>query len=135
MEIVKGVFFTYRTIVMCLIGNYSFCGSQVFRLHVCPTPRVHFTFVKKVVFGVSGAIALILCYMFLVFFRRGNMHMQNFDFAQDIFQKLEHQSISYQELHIVTSIFIKPKLLRMGSFGSLYKGILSDGTIVIVKVI
>eukprot|EP00253_Pinus_taeda_P029017 PITA_29017 len=62
------------------------------------------------------------------------MPMQNFDSSQAILQRLEHKRISYQELHIATNGFAETNLLGTGNFGSVYKGILSDGTLVAVKV-
>jgi len=61
--------------------------------------------------------------------------MQNFGFSQVIFQKLEHQRISYEELHMTTSRFIKSNSLGTESFGLVYKEILRDGALVGVKVL
>eukprot|EP01018_Ginkgo_biloba_P027490 Gb_23094 [translate_table: standard] len=47
----------------------------------------------------------------------------------------EHPKISYQEIVNATSGFNEANFIGAGSFGSVYKGILSDGTIVAVKVL
>ena len=62
------------------------------------------------------------------------MNIQNIDFSLAIFQKLEHPRISYQELHIETNGFSEANLLGTGSFGSVCKAILSDDTLVAIKV-
>eukprot|EP00253_Pinus_taeda_P015029 PITA_15029 len=140
-EIPEGGFFANRIIVMSLIGNPGLCGPQVFQLPACQTPRHHFALVKRLILPVSGVVAFILCCLLLGFLwkRKGflwnrNMLGQNFDSSQAILQRLEHKRISYQELHIATNGFAEANLLGTGNFGSVYKGILIDGTLVAVKV-
>eukprot|EP00253_Pinus_taeda_P014467 PITA_14467 len=140
-EIPEGGFFANRTIVMSLIGNPGLCGPQVFQLPACQTPRHHFALVKRLILPVSGVAAFILCCLLLGFLwkRKGflwnrNMLGQNFDSSQAILQRLEHKRISYQELHIATNGFAEANLLGTGNFGSVYKGILIDGTLVAIKV-
>eukprot|EP00253_Pinus_taeda_P012879 PITA_12879 len=140
-EIPEGGFFANRTIVMSLIGNPGLCGPQVFQLLACQTPRHHFALVKRLILPVSGVAAFILCCLLFGFLckRKGflwnrNMLVQNFDSSQAILQRLEHKRISYQELHIATNGFAEANLLGTGNFGSVYKGILIDGTLVAVKV-
>jgi len=60
--------------------------------------------------------------------------MRNNYSSQAILQKLKHQNISYQELHIETNGFFETKLLGTRNFGLVYKGILNDGTLVAMKV-
>eukprot|EP00253_Pinus_taeda_P017531 PITA_17531 len=133
-EIPKAGFFANQTIIMSFIGNPGLCGPKVFMLPACPTSRSHFAVVKKILFPVSGAIVFILCCLLLGFLWRRNIHVQIFDSSESIFQRLEHKRISFQELHIATNGFSRSNLLGSSSFGSVYKGILSDGTIVAVKV-
>ena len=133
-EIPKEGFFGNKTIVMSLVGNPNLCGPQALQLPACQTPRGHFSFVKRVVLSASGAIVFILCFLLLGFCWKGNMHMQKFDSSQSIFQKLEHKRISYQELYVATNGFSKANLLGTWSFGLVYKGIMSDDTLVAIKV-
>ena len=118
---------------MSLVGNPNLCGPQALQLPECQTPTGHFSFVKRVVLSASGAIVFILCFLVLGFCWKGNMHMQKFDSSQSIFQKLEHKRISYQELHVATNGFSKANLLGTGSFGLVYKRIMSDDTLVAIK--
>eukprot|EP00253_Pinus_taeda_P007242 PITA_07242 len=140
-EIPEGGFFANRTVVMSLIGNPGLCGPQVFQLPACQTPRHHFALVKRLILPLSGVAAFILCCLLLGFLwkRKGsfwnrNMPVQNIDSSQAILQRLEHKRISYQELHIATNGFAEANLLGTGNFGSVYRGILIDGTLVAVKV-
>ncbi|KAH9288874.1 hypothetical protein KI387_032991, partial [Taxus chinensis] len=48
---------------------------------------------------------------------------------------LGHPRISYKELSIATNGFAKGNLLGVGSVGSVYKGVLDDGTLIAVKVL
>jgi Leucine-rich repeat (LRR) protein len=134
-EVPKGGFFANQSIVMSLNGNPDLCGPKVLWLSSCPTPRGHHTIVKRVLLLVSGAIAFLLSCFLLRFLWRGNMHIQHIDVSRAIFRKLEHRRISYQELHIATNGFTKANLLGTSSFGLVYKGILSDDTLVAVKVL
>eukprot|EP00253_Pinus_taeda_P025612 PITA_25612 len=134
-EIPKGGIFANQTSAIFLIGNLGLCGPHIFNLSACPTPRSHFPFVKRILLPIIGALVFILCCLLLVYFWKGNIHMENFNFSQAIFQKLVHQRISYQELHIATNGFSNANLLGKGNYGLVYKGILSDGSFVAVKVL
>ena len=64
--------------------------------------------------------------------RKNNVITHN---AIDVVLAVEHRLISYHELRYATNDFSEANILGVGSFGSVLKGILSEGTFVAVKVL
>ncbi|KAL7193774.1 hypothetical protein ACSBR2_025407 [Camellia fascicularis] len=64
--------------------------------------------------------------------RRKNVRSQH---SNDLFATIEQKKVSYQELQRATTDFCEANLLGKGSYGSVYKGVLSNGTIVAIKIL
>jgi LRR receptor-like serine/threonine-protein kinase FLS2 len=82
------------------------------------------------------AIALVVICLTLVYMLR--RHREGKLQVPSLFNTLpvlEHRMISYQELCQGTNNFCESNLLGAGGFGSVYKGVLLDGTIVAIKVL
>lgn len=131
-EVSKGEFSINQTI--SLTGNPGICGIQELSLHSCPASNSHVKVIKMVLLPILG-VGFLLCCLLLSFLWRGNLKIPNFSIPLAILQKVEHRRISYQELFQATNGFNEANLLGKGSFGSVYKGTLTDGTLLAVKVL
>ncbi|XP_027111968.2 uncharacterized protein [Coffea arabica] len=125
--------FTYES----FMSNDDLCGAQRFHVPPCPSPRIHKPSQKKVfhMLGIlSGIAATIIAAttaaILLLRCRRKDGISRNTDLLPMGLPKM----ISYYELVQATNGYDESNLLGKGSFGSVYKGILTDGTVVAVKV-
>jgi LRR receptor-like serine/threonine-protein kinase FLS2 len=119
------------------LGNKALCGNPIFGVLPCQSPGSKRLKVKQSLLKYFlPTIALIILCLALVYMlrRRRESNLQ----VPSLFNTLpafEHKMISYQELCQGTNNFCESNLLGTGGFGSVYKGVLFDGTIVAVKVL
>nr|XP_027114476.1 receptor kinase-like protein Xa21 isoform X1 [Coffea arabica] len=125
--------FTYES----FMSNDDLCGAQRFHVSPCHSPRIHKSSQKKVfhmlgiLSGIAATIiALTTAAILLLRCRRKDGISRNTDLLPMGLPKM----ISYYELVQATNGYDESNLLGKGSFGSVYKGILTDGTVVAVKV-
>ena len=119
------------------IGNEALCGNPIFGVPPCTSPSSHGSRVKKIllIYIVPVIASLIIFAALVTMLRRDrqcNMHISSLPLT---LPDVDHRMISYQELCRGTNNFCESNLLGTGGFGFVYKGILSDGTIVAVKVL
>ncbi|XP_027109463.1 uncharacterized protein [Coffea arabica] len=125
--------FTYES----FMSNDDLCGAQRFHVPPCGSPRIHKSSQKKVfhmlgiLSGIAATIiALTTAAILLLRCQRKDEASRNTDLLPMGLPKM----ISYYELVQATNGYDESNLLGKGSFGSVYKGILTDGTVVAVKV-
>eukprot|EP01018_Ginkgo_biloba_P028056 Gb_27308 [translate_table: standard] len=123
------------------LGNHGLCGSWL-RFPVCPTPtslkQTKHTLLKRVRIPVVCISSFILAGSLVVgfFWASSSRRRKLINLYKGLSLNLgEYPRISYQELVNATNGFNETNLLGVGSFGSVYKGILSDGTVAAVKVL
>jgi LRR receptor-like serine/threonine-protein kinase FLS2 len=119
------------------LGNKALCGNPIFGVLPCPNSGSKGSKVKQILLKYFlPTIALVILCLALVYMLR--RHQESNLQVPNLFNTLlvfKHRVISYQELCQGTNNFCESNLLGTGGFGSVYKGVLFDGTIVAIKVL
>ncbi|XP_065866573.1 putative receptor-like protein kinase At3g47110 [Euphorbia lathyris] len=79
---------------------------------------------------VAIVLAICIIVVYILFVRRRKSKIAQ----SSSLMKEQHQMVSYQELRQGTGNFDEKNLIGKGSFGSVYKGLLGDGSAVAIKV-
>ncbi|KAM4085426.1 hypothetical protein ACJW30_10G027000 [Castanea mollissima] len=131
-----GVFINFTA--KSFLGNEELCGNPIFGVSPCTSPissqrsRVKQLLLRYIV----PAIASIIIFAALVTMlrRHPKCKIQIPSFINTL-RAVDYRMISYHELCRGTNNFCESNLLGIGGFGSVYKGVLFDGTIVAIKVL
>ncbi|KAB1204892.1 hypothetical protein CJ030_MR7G015274 [Morella rubra] len=121
------------------LGNPALCGNQTIGIRPCPSPCPQRSRVKQIllkhILPIIAAIIILIALVYMWSRRgRGGSFMQ----VPSLFNAMptmDQRLITYRELCQGTNDFCESNLLGCGGFGSVYKGILSDGTVVVIKVL
>ncbi|XP_015898342.3 probable LRR receptor-like serine/threonine-protein kinase At3g47570 [Ziziphus jujuba] len=119
------------------MGNHDLCGNSKLKLPPCPnathpkSKKVTF-WLKYVLSPIAALIVGVLLLILYVKFWRKSKNLPVSSIDESI--KLGHKYISYYELLGATNDLSEANLLGIGSFDSVYKGTMTDGEIVAVKV-
>ncbi|KAK4717727.1 hypothetical protein R3W88_016065 [Solanum pinnatisectum] len=117
------------------MSNDALCGDSRFNIKLCLTKSEKKSRRKKVLIGlyvllgIGSLLALAVGYVVL----RSRKTKKNAS-QEDVTLVKGHGRISYYELEQATEGFNESNLLGNGSFRTVYKGILKDGTLLAAKV-
>ncbi|XP_027155139.1 LRR receptor-like serine/threonine-protein kinase FLS2 [Coffea eugenioides] len=118
--------FTYESFMY----NDELCGAQRFHVPPCWGHKKVFHMLGIILSITAAVIAVATVAILLLRCQRKNEVSRN----ADLLPMGLARRISYYELVQATNDYDESNLLGKGSFGSVYKGTLTDGTVVAVKV-
>ncbi|KAK2967077.1 hypothetical protein RJ640_014016, partial [Escallonia rubra] len=114
-------------------SNEALCGLTQFGVPQCRAAYPSRTTQKVVIISILSAISLTILVMVVFYVLIRCRKGKSVPTEKDV-QPLVHQRITYQELFKATNGFAESNLIGSGSFGSVFKGVLSGGMVVAVKV-
>ncbi|PHU16733.1 hypothetical protein BC332_12428 [Capsicum chinense] len=119
------------------LGNKGLCGMHKLNVPACPITnpgkqsKSKELVLKIVIPVVTSSFLILLLVSIWVMKRKKKGKSKDVEKVWEI----TYQLISYHEIQLATSNFDGSNLIGVGSFGSVYKGTLSSGTVVAIKVL
>ncbi|CAK9144281.1 unnamed protein product [Ilex paraguariensis] len=118
------------------LPNEDLCGPPRLLVPLCKSSSLKRSKKKRILLAayISLAVGSTILALALIFFLIKQKRRSHVPHENDLLPAITHGRISYYELRRATHEFSEINLLGKGGFGSVYKGILTDGTHLAVKV-
>ncbi|XP_059666249.1 probable LRR receptor-like serine/threonine-protein kinase At3g47570 isoform X1 [Cornus florida] len=116
------------------MSNEALCGAPQFQVPPCRSSSLHSSRKKRVLLVFYILLPIVLIALTFTFVSIRCQKRNRTSIETELSPTLAHERISYQELLRATNGFSDSNLLGTGSFGSVYRGTTTDGTILAIKV-
>ncbi|XP_059627854.1 receptor kinase-like protein Xa21 [Cornus florida] len=116
------------------LSNEALCGATRFQVQPCYISSLQKSKKKLMIRILLPIASVLLASTILIFGLRSRWWINEIPIRTQLIPMVTREIISYHELVRATDGFSESNLLGMGSFGSVYKATLLDGTILAAKV-
>ncbi|KAL3747387.1 hypothetical protein ACJRO7_016207 [Eucalyptus globulus] len=122
---------------LSFIGNEALCGNLIFQVPRCKINGIKSSRDKRlhILYIIVPIVSTILLVLVICLLRKHEDTSKKASVLMENLPRIDHPMISYRELCLATNNFSESNLLGAGSFSSVYKGTLANGTNIAVKVL
>ncbi|KAM3280953.1 receptor kinase-like protein Xa21 [Capsicum chacoense] len=132
-EIPSGGVFVNSTL-QSFLGNKGLCGVHILEVPACTNPgrQSKYLVLKVVTLVVISSCLIFFLVSIWIMKRKKKGKSKDVEKVPEI---KTHQLVSYHEIQRATNYFDESNLIGVGSSGSVYKGTLSSGIVVAIKIL